>query len=226
MVVLIQFFIKMDSICLSHFVFLFGRVVGNGKSLAGVGFAIGLFEICAFHFAFEVFFYHQTGYGSGPYATSTGIFHIHGHGNFRVVHGSKRDEYGVVHPFILGGSGFAAHNYARNVGQMGCTACSMHHVVHASGGNVEILRFDTCFVALVEFIDFGRIFAVVAHHVRGVVIAVIGHDAGQIGHLQGHHFHFALSDTVGIDCGEGPAACTILVVVVGCVGYGTRFHVG
>ena len=33
-----------------------------------------------------------------------------------------------------------------------------------------------------------------AHHVRVVVPAFVGEDRGEVGHLQGHHQHFALAD--------------------------------
>ena len=60
-----------------------------------------------------------------------------------------------------------------------------------------------------------RIRTVKAHHVRGDIIAAVGHDGCQIGHLDGHYGHLALSDGVAVDGREGPPFFAVPAVVVG-----------
>ena len=94
----------------------------------------------------------------------------------------------------------------------------MHHVVHARRSDVEILAVDARLVACVVLLVAQRIGAVEAHHVGRDIVAAVGHNGGQVGHLDGHHRHLALTNRVRVDGREGPPLFAIPAVVVGRVG--------
>ena len=132
----------------------------------------------------------------------------------------------MVVAVVLGGAGLAADIYAGDVGFVGGASGTVHHIVHAACGNVEILTADACFVLGVKLLVAGGVGAIVAHQMGCVVIAAVGNDACQVGHLQGYNLHLALSDAVGVDGGECPALLAVPLVVECGVGDVARLDVG
>jgi len=71
--------------------------------------------------------------GHGKIGTETTIFHIHGNGYLRLIHGSKTHENGVVLSSVLCGSRLSANVKGKmSQGFAGTPECRRAHACHHS----------------------------------------------------------------------------------------------
>ena len=124
---------------------------------------------------------------------------------------------------VLCGTGLAGNLQARNIRQTRRALC--HNQFHTLDDGDKVLGVNAAVDAFRELVV-GIVFAADSlDNVRFDVVAVVGDDTQQVGHLQWGGARFALTDTHGNDGVAVPVAAIFTVEVVG-GGNGSRQLVG